>query len=159
MSAKGENKMSLTEQFQRLASRYISEHGRASPAEIAAWLVHNNRWRPEPSDMVRQCARLLARAMRQEYIIDPQGRKVRAKHAVTEHDSGSQTAFWDDIRTASREHMHIAFQQRREQIVGDCRQLKTDVDSYNDNQNAGSSLQMIFDFTDDLVELEAGVTP
>jgi len=147
--------MSLTEQFQRLASTYIAEHGRATPTEIAAWLVHNKRWEPELSDMVRQCARLLARAMRQEYIVDPQGRKVRAKHAVTEHDSlGSQTAFWDDIRTASREHMHIAFQQRREQIVGDCRQLKTDVDSYNDNQNVGHPIQMIFDFTDDLAELE-----
>ncbi|MCS6305990.1 MAG: hypothetical protein H8K07_20345 [Nitrospira sp.] len=150
--------MSLTEQFQKLASNYIAEHGRATPTEIAEWLVHIKRWEPEPSDMVRQCAKLLARAMRQEYIVDPQGRKVRAKHAVMEHDdAGSQTAFWDDIRTATRNHMHIAFQQRREQIVGDCRQLKTDVDSYNDNQNTGYPIQMIFDFTDDLEELEAGV--
>jgi hypothetical protein len=35
--------------------------------------------------------------------------------------------------------MEIAFQQRRQQILGDCRQLKTDVDSYNDNYNSGSA--------------------
>ena len=149
--------MSLTEQFQKLASQYIADNGPATPAEIAAWLVHNNRWSPQPSDMISQCSKLLARAMRQEYFIDPQGRKVRAKHAATESDSGKQTAFWDDIRTASREHMSIAFQQRREQIVGDCRHLKTDIESYNDNQNDGAPIQMVFDFTEDLEELEAEI--
>ena len=59
------------------------------------------------------------------------------------------------MRTASREHMEIAFQQRRQQIVGDCRQLKADLDSYNDNYNSGESLQMVFDFTNDLAEIEA----
>jgi hypothetical protein len=51
--------------------------------------------------------------------------------------------------------MEIAFRQRRQQIVGDCRQLKTDLDSYNENYNAGESLQMVFDFTNDLAEIEA----
>lgn len=150
--------MSLTEQFQKLASTYIEEHGRSTPSEIAAWLVQNGLWEPEPSDMIGQCARLVARAMRQEYIRDPQGRKVRAKHAVTIHDAGTQPAFWDDMRTATREHMAIAFQQRREQVVGDCRHLKADVDSYNDNQNSGENIKMVFDFTEDLIELEAAVT-
>lgn len=54
----------------------------------------------------------------------------------------------------SREHMGIAFQQRRQQILGDCRQLKTDVDSYNENYNSAEPLQMVFDFTDDLAEAE-----
>jgi hypothetical protein len=51
--------------------------------------------------------------------------------------------------------MEIAFQQRRHQIVGDCRQLKADLDSYNDNYNAGEALQMVFDFTNDLADIEA----
>jgi hypothetical protein len=59
------------------------------------------------------------------------------------------------MRTAPREHMEVAFQQRRQQIVGDCRQLKWDVDSYNQNHNAGEELQMVFDFTLDLEEIEA----
>jgi hypothetical protein len=58
---------------------------------------------------------------------------VRAKHVVRTTDAGGQTKFvWADVGTAKREFMEIAFQQRRQQIVGDCRQLKSDVDSYNE---------------------------
>ena len=60
-----------------------------------------------------------------------------------------------DIRSASREHMEIAFQQRRQQIVGDCRQLKRDIDSYNENRCLERAIQASFDFTWDLAELEA----
>jgi hypothetical protein len=51
--------------------------------------------------------------------------------------------------------MEPSFQQRRQGIVGDCRQLKTDVESYNDNQNKGELIQLILDFTDDMAEYEA----
>ena len=68
---------------------------------------------------------------------------------------GKQSAFWADMRKAPREHMEIAFQQRRQQIVGDCRQLKWDTDSYNQNHNTGTPIQMVFDFTLDLEEIEA----
>ena len=64
-------------------------------------------------------------------------------------------ALWDDIRTAPREHMAIAFQQRRQQIVGDCGQLKADVDSYNENKIPQAPIKMVFDFTEDLMEIEA----
>jgi hypothetical protein len=68
---------------------------------------------------------------------------------------GEQYAFWADIRSAAREQMEIAFQQRRLQVIGECRQLKTDVDSYNENRNQGAPIQMIFDFTLDLQELDS----
>jgi len=93
--------------------------------------------------------------MREEYITDPQGRRVRAKHAARVLDHGEQKMLWDDIRMASRDHMHRAFQLRRNQIVGDCRQLKTDVDSFNENANLETPIQMVFDFRRDLEELEA----
>ena len=38
----------------------------------------------------------------------------------------------------------------------DCRQLKLDLDSYNQNFNSGKPIQGVFDFTDDLTELELG---
>jgi hypothetical protein len=56
------------------------------------------------------------------------------------------------MRVAPEEHMEIAFQQRRQQIVGDCAQLKTDVDSYNDNNPFGAYHQLPLDFTDDVAE-------
>ena len=66
-----------------------------------------------------------------------------------------QSTLWDDIRTADPSHMRIAFQQRRQQIVGDCKQLKTDVDSYNENGNPDEPIQLELNFTQDIAELEA----
>jgi len=110
--------MTYNEQLQRLVNKYI-ESGEEWPAtthELATWVINNRLWEPQKSDVLSICAEHLSRAMREEYIVDPQGRKVRAKHAARI----KQAVFWDDIRTASREHMQIAFQQRRQQIVGDC---------------------------------------
>jgi hypothetical protein len=50
--------------------------------------------------------------------------------------------------------MEIAFQQRRNQIVGDCVQLKRDVDSYNENRLPPQPIQLVLDFTDDVAERE-----
>lgn len=37
----------------------------------------------------------------------------------------------------------------------DCHQLKLDLDSYNENKNDGKPIPMIFDFTEDLAEIDA----
>ncbi len=66
-----------------------------------------------------------------------------------------QTTFeWDDITTAPPENMHMSFQQRRQMILGDCAQLKTDVDSYNENYNSGAPIPMSYDFSEDLEEMQ-----
>ena len=142
----------FTEQLQDIVRQYqdAGEEWPASTRQISAWGIRMKLWKPHPDSMVSQLAEQLSRAMREEYIVDSQGRTVRAKHAAR----FNQTVLWADIRTAPREHMEIAFQQRRQQIVGDCRQLKTDVDSYNDNANLVRQIRMIFDFTDDLAELD-----
>ena len=144
--------MTYNKQLQGLVTKYI-EAGEIWPAtshELATWALNNKLWAPQKGEVINICAEQLARAMREEYIVDLQGRKVRAKHAARIQ----QAVLWDDIRTASREHMQIAFQQRRRQIVGDCHQLKLDVDSYNENKNDGTPIQMVFDFTIDLIEME-----
>lgn len=119
------------------------------------WLINNKLWEPRRGAVVSQCADHLARAMREEYYTDAQGRHVRVNHAASLLRGEKQQMFWDDIRTAGRTHMQVSFQGRRNQIVGDCKQLKTDLDSYNDNANTGEPIQMVFDFTKDLIEAEA----
>jgi hypothetical protein len=144
-------------QIQRIVDQYL-EAGQAWPAttrQIAAWAIGRGLWKPEPSKVVDQFAREIAEAMREEYITDPQGRTVRAKHAARiKLNDGEQMVLWADIRTASKTHMEIALQQRRQQIVGDCRQLKLDADSYNQNQNQDSPIELVFNFELDLEELE-----
>ena len=145
------------EQLRRIANKFLV--GRdgvpATTKEIAAWAIQNRLWQPQPAAMIQQCADEFSRALREEYIKDPQGRKVRSKHVATRIKNGELFPLWGDIRTAPREHMEIAFQQRRQQVVGDCRQLKADVDSYNQNYNIGEAIQLVLDFTSDVEELEA----
>jgi hypothetical protein len=78
---------------------------------------------------------------------------VRAKHPVRLEPE--QPPLWDDFHTMPRDHAHLSFQQRRQQIVGDCRQLKTDQDSYNDLHPNHETINLVFDFTMDLAELES----
>lgn len=144
--------MSYTDRLQEIANRYMGSHeGTATAKEIASWAIGQTLWKPQPIDLINQCADQLARAMREEYIKDPQGRIVRAKHAARQ----GKLSIWADIRAASRTHMEIAFKQRRKQIVGDCRQLKVDTDSYNENRCPSNPIQLLFDFRRDLEEMES----
>jgi hypothetical protein len=146
--------MTKSEQLQDIVRQY-QEAGLTWPAtmrEIAEWAIRTKRWEPHPSAMVSRCAEELSGAMRDEYVVDRQGRKVRTKHAATYHKGPQQFVLWDDIRTASHEHMEMAFQQRRKQILGDCTQLKNDVESYNENRLPPKPIQVVFDFALDLEE-------
>ena len=148
--------MSYYEQLRSLADQYFSDHdGSATAKDIAGWAIQTGRWAPQHGSMINQCAEELSRAMREDYITDAQGRTVRAKHAARIKEGGKQITLWADIRTAGHSHMERAFGQRRRQILGDCRQLKADVDSYNDNRCPTEPIQVVFDFTLDLAELEA----
>jgi hypothetical protein len=144
------------EQMQHLANQYMQETGRVeiTARELAVWAISNNYWAPQPSALVRQCSDEFSRALREEFITDPQGRRVRVKHVALVERDGEQIPLWQDMRTGTRAHMEAAFQQRRRSIVGDCKQLKTDVDSYNDNLNSGDAVQIVFDFTEDLEEAD-----
>lgn len=86
---------------------------------------------------------------------DPQGRTVRVKHAATIPRGDPRQMVWGDIRTATREHMAVAFQLRRQHILGECRQLKADVDSFNENRALSEPIQLVLDFTEDVAEMEA----
>ena len=144
--------MSYTDRLQEIANKYMEAHeGAATAKEMASWAIGRALWKPQPIDLINQCAEQLARAMREEHIKDAQGRIVRAKHAARQ----GKLSIWADIRIASRTHMEIAFKQRRKQIVGDCHQLKVDADSYNENRCPSNPIQLLFDFRRDLEEMEA----
>jgi hypothetical protein len=94
--------MTYTEQLQRITNLYI-ESGAPWPAtakQVAGWAIRQDLWRPQPSDLISQCASQLSRAMREEYLEDPQGRAVRAKHAARYSEGGKQRTLWADLRTA-----------------------------------------------------------
>jgi hypothetical protein len=146
--------LSYTEALQRFADEYFAESGKecATAREIAVWLIHTGRWEAPNDLLIRQCREDVARAMREDYIKDSRGRSVRVKHVARMAQGDRQRHLWADIRRTNRDFMETALQQRRTQIVGDCRQLKCDADYYNDANQHQEPIQLYFDFTDELVE-------
>src|SRR5437667_10866578 len=129
--------------------------------QIAVWAIRSRLWEPPTKNVVTQCAAEISAAMRQEFFTDPQGRRVRAKHpyrGVEELPDGTyeQLYLWIDVHdeTAKAEEVEMAFQYGRKLIVGDCKQLKTDVSSCNDNNKDGHYVEVDFNFNPDLEEAE-----
>jgi hypothetical protein len=78
---------------------------------------------------------------------------VRTKHAARLRLNGEFETLWGDIRTADQGFFEVAVAQRRGQIVGECKQLRLDVESFNENANPDVPVQLCLDFTDDVDEL------
>ncbi len=154
---------SYSEQLRDLIQEY-RDAGQPWPTDrntIAGWLIRHKKWEPHRRSAIDVLAPQLSRAMREEIFEDPQGRLVRKKHAVresVEQEDGTfkQLTIWVDMDDPNTDttQMKNALQLRRGQVLGDCSRLKTDMDSYNDNFNKGPAVDMLFDFTDDLAELE-----
>ena len=118
-------------------------------------VILSGRWEMPASAIRRRCADDIATAMREEYYSDAKGRRVRLLHPAPLFEHGKRDMVWDDIRTATRAHMALSFQNRRHGIVQDCRQFKIDADSYNEAHTDQEPIQIVFNFENDLAELEA----
>ena len=130
---------SYAEQWQAIANDYFTGTARhtATSREIAAWAIKHGKWKPSPMLLLNKATEDVARAMREEYAIDPQGRRARVKHAARVVKDGVHQVLWADFRDPAvpRGHVELALKQRRGQIVGDCLQLKVDADTYNQHHN------------------------
>lgn len=123
---------------------------------VAAWAYHKGLHKPNLKTVIDAIAADIAQVFREEYRVDPQGRRYRAKHAAT-HKQGNRTqSLWADLDDPAAPHSHFvkSFGQRRQQIVGDCLQLKTDVDVYNEKRKPATPVQMPLNFTLDIEELQ-----
>lgn len=142
------------EQLQRIWHAFEEENGfmPSSARDAVKWGVGRGMIAVSPPDPFDKLAEDMARALREEYGTDHLGRRYRKNHAVRVTKGGVQLTFWAMMGAAPREHMQKAFVQRREQIVGDCVQLATDVDVYNDTNPSQPPIQMPLDFRDDVIE-------
>lgn len=151
----------FNEQMRRIHKLYLQSGGTLPVIldDLFAFAMRNNLWEPQPADVRKQFCKQMAIALREDYFVDAKGRNVRKNHAIfttgyDEEGNKKKIASWDTIDTAPREHMEGAFQLRRKQIVGDCRQLKNDADYYNEKKEFTNPIRLLFDMTDDLIESE-----
>jgi hypothetical protein len=147
---------SYRQRLQNIVHDYMKEHHVESVdlEVVAEWAITAGRYRKQPISLAKQCKRELARACREEYYTDPQGRDVRRMHPARFPFTGGQMVLWADITKARPNHMYVSLQQRRNGILFDCRQHKTDADSYNENNRFNAALPLFdYNFATDLEEL------
>jgi hypothetical protein len=138
--------MTYARQVRAIVEEYMTAHATdvCESHKVAEWAIQRRLWMEHPGAMVNRCAEAISRSLREEMIAG----NVRAKHVVRLLKDGIQMTLWADMRTASRDHMQLAFQQRRQQIAADCAQLKIDVCYYNRHLNPEAPIQISFDFRD-----------
>ncbi len=155
--ARTRTKKTRTEGLQDIINAWRDAHpGKPiNMRQVYRWAIKKGDYSPPRYDPEKIGAREFARAAAVEYYTDPQGRAVRKKHVVRYSlDSGEQLFLWEDIADAKPQHMHMALSQRRDSSLGDVKQLKSDKDSYNDNNPHGAYIEMSFNFDEDLAELD-----
>lgn len=134
----------------------VGSDGLVDPHQIARWAYEHGLHKPNPKTVIDIIAGDIAQMFREEYRVDRYGRRYRAKHAVTRKQNGQTLSLWGDLDDPNTPHSHFvkSFAQRRQQIVGDCVQLKTDADVYNDKRKPAEPIQTVLDFTLDVMELQ-----
>lgn len=150
---------SYTNTVREYVDRYKREKnktGAVDPHEIAVWALSEGLMKANPKTIVDAIAADIAQVFREEYKVDKYGRRYRVMHAAKQKVGDKQISLWADMddKNIPREHFVKSFSQRRQQVVGDCFQLKTDVDVYNDKNADKSRIPLILDFTQDVAELQ-----
>jgi hypothetical protein len=111
--------------------------------------------KPYTQDVIALLANQISRALRSIHKTDAQGRVVRAHYAVPIRKDNQLTFEWFKPENMSYEEMLASSQYRRGMIYNDCKQLKTDNDSWNDNYSDGKQIKMDFNFNLDLLDADA----
>jgi len=158
---KGQYVASYNQQMQDIFRKYQEEVS-PDPVDlrvVGAWALEQRLWAPRPVDIQSRFATDMADALREEYRIDKANRHYRSKLAVTITRDGRQGSLWGDIDSSPRAHVVKSVGQRRRQIVGDCVQVKVDVDHYNSSHPAEEQIMLELNFTDDVAEalIAAGI--
>lgn len=146
-------------QVKAYIERYQSEvggDGMLDPHAVAEWAYKHGLHKPSIRTVVDAIASDISQYFREEYRTSEDGQRYRAKHAVRVKKGDRTMSLWADMDDdkAPRAHFVRSFSQRRQQIVGDCFQLKTDVDVYNGKNEDKDPIQVPLNFTLDVEELQ-----
>jgi len=144
------------ERLQMIWHKYETEkeHKPVSAREAVEWAVSEGVLELPEIDPYDVLADQMAGALREETQTDSKGRKYRVNHAMRVSKNGVQYTFWAVMGFAPHEHMERSFTQRRELIIGECVQLRTDIDVYNElrAEEQHEPIQLVLDFTEDVAE-------
>jgi len=148
--------MTKTELLQRVWRQYQDEHGHlpTGTQEVVEWAVDKGLIPLPEINPMDVLAGEMSRALREESATDEKGRRYRVNQAIRVSKNGVQHTMWGIAGFVDASHSITSFAQRREQIIGDCHQLKIDVDVHNDRHPANEQYCLDLDFTQDVAERE-----
>jgi hypothetical protein len=152
MSAYGSQVKSYIERYQK----EMGGDGLLDTHAVAEWAYQRGLHKPSVRTVVDAIASDIAQYFREEYRTSEDGQRYRAKHAVRFKQGDRTMSLWADMDDgkAPQDHFVRSFAQRRQQIVGDCYQLKTDVDVYNMKDPSQKPIQVPLDFALDVEEMQ-----
>ena len=111
------------------------------------WAIETGRYQRDPISRKQQCRQDMLKALQRQKYKDPQGREVRAHHAVTMTWEGEQLTLFVDARIAKPAVMKQVFEQNYERIVNDVKRHCIEKESYDDNNPYGEQLPLFnYDF-------------
>jgi hypothetical protein len=148
---------SMTERFLKAWHKYDSRqnHKPSTLRQACEWAVADGLLELPEVDPYDIMAERMGNFVRAETRTDSQGRRYRVNHAVRVTKGGIQYTFWGMMGFAPHEHMVKSFAWRRNLVIDDCFQLKTDINVYNDTlEDKHKRFQLVLDFTDDIAERE-----
>ena len=148
---------SMTERMQKAWHKYDSrnDHKPTTMRQAAEWAVEDGLLELPDVDPYDVLAEKMSNAVRSETRTDPQGRRYRVNHAVRVTKSGVQYTFWGTMGFAPVTHMHKSYGQRRNMVIDDLFQLKTDVDVFNDMmEEKRQQFELGLNFENDIAERE-----
>lgn len=124
-------------------------------SDFSDWAIRNKRWQPRPHDVRKILDREISEALRQAKRIDKFGIEYRSKICIRDRSTGIQLTLWADADNATQRFVEKSVSQRRRSIVGECHQLKSDVDHFNLIRQPEAPIQLDLNFTDDVAEIQA----
>jgi hypothetical protein len=155
MTKKRPHKLSsYTRALLSIVDQYTEQTGELEPDlyEVAKWAAENDLMDTPVVDVTRIMSRALARACRQDYIVDENGEPVRRRHAVKETRGDKQLTFWPLMENMTPEKFRVSLTARRNGCTQDVLQMERDKRYFNTHYNPGDPIQMDFDFNADVEE-------
>lgn len=121
---------------------------------VANWALEEGKYNLKPVSPQKILRRMMAQALRDDYMTDPQGREVRKYHFVIQQEpSGKKTSKAYDIYNAPPDHMRLSLSLRRRSALNDVVQLDLDLQSYNENNKFGEVIPSFdYNFNKDMEE-------
>jgi len=143
-------RMTKKEMLLRIRDEYRAEHENApaTAREMSEWAVSTGRYKLPPHATERKCAEELADAMAMDMMTVLGGRRVRTMHTWR----SEQRNLWDHIDTISIPDFELSMAYQRNGALGIVKQMKIDLDYFNELHPDGPAVQVSFNFENDLAD-------